>query len=128
MFHFFALLLLCFYFFLSKTHYLSQKYAIPFTMLIYLVYLTYCKICDRLEGYKDTDLASLIRIKTMYKGHKVYLGYIHASCIIITKCCAGCMVKHIQYSVNLFTIKHSTFYDCTVKFNVCKMRTLHGPS
>ena len=28
-------------------------------MLIYLVYLTYCKICGRLQGYKDTDLASL---------------------------------------------------------------------
>ena len=45
---FFALLLLCFYFFCQKTHYLSHKFAIPFTMLIYLVYLTYCKICDRL--------------------------------------------------------------------------------
>jgi len=46
-----ALLLLCFYFFVKKnTDYLSQKFAIPFTMLIYLVYmyLTYCKICDRL--------------------------------------------------------------------------------
>jgi len=28
-------------------------------MLIGLVYLTYCEICDRLYGYKDTDLASL---------------------------------------------------------------------
>jgi len=28
-------------------------------MLIYLVYLAYCKICDRVLGYKDTDLASL---------------------------------------------------------------------
>jgi len=28
-------------------------------MVIYLVYLTYCKICDRLYWYKDTDLASL---------------------------------------------------------------------
>jgi len=28
-------------------------------MSIYIVYLTYCKICDRLLGYKDTDLASL---------------------------------------------------------------------
>jgi len=45
---FFALLLLCFYFFVKNTHYLSQKFAIPFTKLIYLVYLTYCKICDRL--------------------------------------------------------------------------------
>ena len=57
-FIFFALLLLCFTF-LSKTHYLSQKFAIPFILLIYLVYFTYCKICDRLYGYKDTDLASL---------------------------------------------------------------------
>ena len=37
-----------FLFFYQKTHYLSQKFAIPFTVLIYLVYLTYCKICDRL--------------------------------------------------------------------------------
>jgi len=43
---YFALLLLCFYFFVKKPHYLSQKFAIPFTMLIYLVYLTYCKMCD----------------------------------------------------------------------------------
>jgi len=28
-------------------------------MLIYFVYLTHGKICDRLYGYKDTDLASL---------------------------------------------------------------------
>jgi len=34
--------------FCPKTHYLSQKFAIPFTILINLVYLTYCKICDRL--------------------------------------------------------------------------------
>jgi len=55
----FDLLLLCFYFFVKKQqHYLSQKFAIPFTILIYLVYLRYCKIYDRLEGYKDTDIAS----------------------------------------------------------------------
>ena len=34
--------------FCLKTHYLSQYCAMPFAMLIYLVYLTYCKICDRL--------------------------------------------------------------------------------
>ena len=34
--------------FCPKTHYFSQNIAIPFTMLIYLVYSTYCKICDRL--------------------------------------------------------------------------------
>jgi len=44
----FVLLSLCFYFFCPKTHYLSQNIEIPFTMLIYLVYLTYCMICDRL--------------------------------------------------------------------------------
>jgi len=27
---------------------LSHYFEIPFAMLIYLVYLTYCKICDRL--------------------------------------------------------------------------------
>ena len=32
----------------SKTHYLSQMFAIPFAILIYLVNLTYCKISDRL--------------------------------------------------------------------------------
>ena len=43
----------------KQTHYLSQTFAIPFTILINLVYLRYCKIYDRLKGYKDTDLASL---------------------------------------------------------------------
>jgi len=43
---FFVLLLLCFYFFVQKAHYLSKKFAIPFTMLIYLVVLTYWKIFD----------------------------------------------------------------------------------
>jgi len=60
---FFVLLLLYFYFFV-KTHYLSQKFAIPFIILIYLVYLRYCKVYDRLYWYKDTDLnvASLMYI------------------------------------------------------------------
>ena len=44
---FFVLFLLSFTF-LSKTNYLSKNIAITFTMLIYLVYSTYCKICDRL--------------------------------------------------------------------------------
>jgi len=48
-----------FFIFCSKAHNLSHNFAIPFVMLIYLVYLTYCKICDWLYGYKDTDLASL---------------------------------------------------------------------
>ena len=33
--------------FYSNTHYLSERFAIPFTMLICLVYLTYCNICDQ---------------------------------------------------------------------------------
>ena len=42
-----ATLALFIYVFCKQTHYLSQKFAIPFTMLIYLVlYLTHCKICD----------------------------------------------------------------------------------
>ena len=44
----FFVLLLCFYFFCPKTHYLWQNFAILFTMLICLLYSTYCKICDRL--------------------------------------------------------------------------------
>jgi len=47
MFDFFVLLLLCFYFFAINT-FLSQNFAIPFAMLINVVDLTYCKICDRL--------------------------------------------------------------------------------
>ena len=50
----------CVFTFCKKTHDLLQNFAIPCAMLIYLVYLTYCKICDRLQGYKDTDLASLM--------------------------------------------------------------------
>jgi len=45
--------------FWPKTHYLWHNLAISLAMLIYLVYLTYCKKCDQLYGYKDTDLASL---------------------------------------------------------------------
>jgi len=52
--------LLCFYFFCPKKHYLSQNVAISFAMLIYIAYLTFWKMCDLLLGYKDTDLASLI--------------------------------------------------------------------
>ena len=37
--------------FLSKTHYFLQNVAISFAILIYLVYVTYCKICDRVLGY-----------------------------------------------------------------------------
>jgi len=58
-FMFYILFCCCFVFTVcQKTHYLSQNVAIPFSLWIYLVYLTYCKICDRLYGYKDTDLAS----------------------------------------------------------------------
>jgi len=45
--------------FCPKTHYLSQHFAIYFATLIDLVYLTHCKMCDGLYGFKDTDLASL---------------------------------------------------------------------
>jgi len=46
---FLVLLLLCFYFFVQK-NIIYKKFAIPFTLLIYLIYmyLTYCKICDRI--------------------------------------------------------------------------------
>jgi len=47
----FLCLIFCFvvvvFTFLSKTHYLSQKFAISLTILIYLVYLRYFKIYDR---------------------------------------------------------------------------------
>jgi len=43
----FALLLLCFYIFCPKTHNLLQNFAKSFAIFIFLVYLTYCKICDR---------------------------------------------------------------------------------
>jgi len=60
---FFCFVVVVFLLFCPKTNYLSKHFAISFAMLIYVVYLTYCKICDRLWGYKDTDLASLIKEK-----------------------------------------------------------------
>jgi len=44
----FCFVVAVFLLFCPKTHYLSQNIAIPLTMLIYLVYSMYCKICDRL--------------------------------------------------------------------------------
>ena len=44
----FCIVVVVFILFCPKTQYLSQNIAIPYTMLIYLVYSTYCKICDRL--------------------------------------------------------------------------------
>jgi len=45
----FVVVMFLFYFCPKKTtHNLSQNVAISFAMVIYLVYLTYCKICDRL--------------------------------------------------------------------------------
>jgi len=45
--HTMCVLLLLWVFVVVKTHYLSRKFAIPITMLIPLVYSTYCKVCDR---------------------------------------------------------------------------------
>jgi len=42
----FCFVVVVFLLFCPKTHYLSPKFAILFSMLIYLAYLTYCKICD----------------------------------------------------------------------------------
>ena len=41
-------LICCVFTICPKTQYVSQMFAIAFAMLIVLVYLTYCKICDRL--------------------------------------------------------------------------------
>ena len=38
----------CVFTFCPNTHYVSQTFVIPFAILIYLVYLTYCLVCDRL--------------------------------------------------------------------------------
>ena len=38
---------------------LSRNFVINFAMLIRLVYLTFRNVYDRLQGYQDTDLASL---------------------------------------------------------------------
>jgi len=60
MFDCFVLLLLIFLFLSKKNNICySQSVSISFVMLIFLVFLTYCKICDRIKGQKDTDLASL---------------------------------------------------------------------
>ena len=39
---------------------MSQHFAIPSAMFIYVVYLTYCKTCDRLLGYKIHIIANVI--------------------------------------------------------------------
>jgi len=44
----FCFVVVVFLLFCQNTHYLSHKFAIAFTVLIYLVYLSYCKIYDRL--------------------------------------------------------------------------------
>ena len=44
----FCFIVVMFLLFVQKHDYMSQIFAIPFAMLIYLLYLTYCKICDRL--------------------------------------------------------------------------------
>ena len=48
----FFVVLLSFYLFLFKTHYLSWHFVIPFAMLINLVYLTYENLWPK--GYQDT--------------------------------------------------------------------------
>ena len=54
----------CVFTFLSKNTYLSQTFAIPFTKLIYLVYLTYCKICDSYKGIKIHP--SIFKVTLLY--------------------------------------------------------------
>jgi len=54
MFASFVLLLLYFYFFVQNTLFVI-KFAIPFAMLIHLVYLTDAKMCDLLN-YKGTKI------------------------------------------------------------------------
>jgi len=49
----------CVFTFCSKTPYLSQNFAIPFSRFICVVFLTYWQSCDRVYRYKDTDLTSL---------------------------------------------------------------------
>jgi len=56
-----------------QTHYLSHNLQFLFALLIYLVYFTYSKICDRLWVYKDTDLASL---STLYHYNNMNSWYI----------------------------------------------------
>ena len=45
--------------FLSKKQYLLRNFAIPFVIVVQLVYLIYCNICGRLKGERYTDLAYL---------------------------------------------------------------------
>jgi len=39
-----------------------MTFAILFAMLFNLVYSMYCKMCDHLKGYQDTDLVSLSKV------------------------------------------------------------------
>ena len=49
----FVLMLLCFYFFVQKHIYLSQHFAIPFVMLIYLVDLDSIHIARFVTDFKE---------------------------------------------------------------------------
>ena len=49
-----------FLFCVQKTHYLSQKFAIPFAVLIYLVYFTFCPII-RVKRYRPCVFKYLYR-------------------------------------------------------------------
>jgi len=89
----FLFLILCFVvvviFLFVKTHYLSTKFGIPFAMVIYLIYLTYCKLCVRLQGYKDTDLAYLIKLDKVNSiiGIADNIYWWEATCICRSKKC-----------------------------------------
>ena len=50
----------CGFSFLPKIHSFSRNCQTSFAILIHLVYVTDFNVCDRLKGYQDTDIASLI--------------------------------------------------------------------
>jgi len=95
------------FYFLSKTHYLSQIVATHFAMLIYLVCWTYWDICDRLKVYKDIDLASLSVNKGI--GRK-YINYHKLLCVKYNEA----VIKHfIIFIISMsFKCMHELPFRC----------------
>jgi len=86
--------LFCCYFvfsFLIQKTFLSWIVAIPFALLFYLVYLTYCKVSDQLKGYEDKYIVSLIVYRCKHISAKL-----RSSPLLVHAFCSCDKVNHKQ--------------------------------
>jgi len=110
----------CVFTFCPKTHYLSQKSVFSFAMLIYFVYLTYFKICDRLKVYKETDLASLNSLTTI--DNLSFLGYAEVRHLLWVWEVPGSIPG--SGKVKLEVVQGSKDHSCVVLSNECQSNVL----